>query len=131
MGRGWSPPHRSPEGASHRWSAAAESTLLVPLDLPRDRRLRLEGSASQTPENLSQTIELLVNGKPLAALAVPPRSTVLETDVPARFWKEGLNVISFRYAWTLTAGDGVGPDPPGSAWRLERLELASGTVGSR
>jgi hypothetical protein len=124
LGRGWSAPSHPPGGAPCRWSIDQESTLIVPLRAPVGRRLRLQGAASRTPEHRSQTVAILVNGESPATLTVPRRSTVFDIDVPARFWKTGLNVIMFRYAWTQGAREGTTGGPVGSAWRLERVELA-------
>jgi hypothetical protein len=124
VGSGWSEPFQSQGGVPYRWSTGLESTLIVPLGASRDRRLRLRGAASWTHQNRSQIIAVLVNDRSLATLTVPQRSTALEMDVPARFWKSGLNVIRFRYAWIIPARHATASGPVDSAWKLEQVALA-------
>ncbi len=121
LGRGWSLAESSP---SARWSLGGESTLLVPLSQPLDRILRVRARASRHPAGLPQTVGVEINGRRAGQWSFSSRSEERALEVPAAFWRRGLNEIRFVYAWTVVAGEAYrGSDPRRVAWRVEEVEL--------
>jgi len=124
LGSGWSAPEQMANGSSYRWSVGSESTWLVPLVEPFDYQLRLNGEPSRHPAGWRQTVSISVNGNRVATITAADGWQILETRVPASFWRKGLNEIQLLYGWTVEAGSVYGgSDDRQIALRLAGLEL--------
>jgi hypothetical protein len=76
---------------------------------------------------LPQTVGVEINGRRAGQWSFSPRSEERALEVPAAFWRRGLNEVRFVYAWTVVAGEAYrGSDPRRVAWRVEEVELRAG-----
>ncbi len=124
LGRGWSIPERDSSGVSFRWSEGPSSSWLVSLFDPYDYHLSLRGGIARHPERDRQSVGLEVNGERVAVLSWRRDESEVETVVPRRFWRSGLNEIVLRYGYTVPGGEIYGgADPRLLGIRLARLEL--------
>jgi len=124
VGRGWSPRQSGADGRPFRWSEGLVSSLLVTLPSPAPYRLHFEGVACRHPGGRAQTFAIEVNGHAAGEVSLAQGSVAQEIGVPASAWREGLNEITLRYAWSLprTEAETVG-EREGSAWRLQVFAL--------
>jgi hypothetical protein len=124
LGRGWSYPESSPDGAAFRWSDGPESTVLASLAAPRDYRLAFRGEPARPAAGLSQSVTVRVNGHGVGAWTLAAGRQTQTMSIGASAWRRGLNEVRFTYGWTIDAGEVYGtPDRRRIAWRLERLVL--------
>jgi hypothetical protein len=122
MGRGWSRPTRG--GPLARWAEEDETTLLVTLTAPADRRLRLRAAAARHPEGRAQEVSVAVNGRPAGVAQLTPDGQTWDAAVPAASWREGLNEIRFRASWRLSRKEAWSVDElPFVGWRLETVAI--------
>ena len=122
MGRGWSRLAASEAGG--RWAEEDETTLLVTLTAPADRRLRLRGSAPRHPEGREQVVAVQVNGHPAGRFSLTLVGRSWEATLPAAAWRPGLNEVRFRTAWRLAREEARAVDqPPFVGWKLEELAI--------
>ncbi|HXV60633.1 MAG TPA: hypothetical protein VEK15_08065 [Vicinamibacteria bacterium] len=124
IGRGWSVPETSSDGATFRWSSGGESTMLFTLFEPFDYRLRVTVEPSSHPDQSRQVVFVSVNGHIAARLGLNEGWQTVGAPVPASFWREGLNEVELRYAWTIRANEVYGvADDRQIAVKLARFEL--------
>ena len=124
LGQGWSIREEDPNGQTYRWSTGSQSSWLISLFEPYRYRLRLTGEASGSRGGLPLSIVVVINGRGAGQLGFTEGREVVETIVPSRFWKPGLNEIVFQYNRTVRADEVYGgSDPRQIGLRLETLEM--------
>jgi hypothetical protein len=93
-----------------RWSQR-ESRLIVPLDHPAPLRVALRLRAFSYPGSAPQTMVLAINDRPLPPLAIGPEWNDVQWDVPADFWRGGINRLALRFTYEARPVDvGQGGD---------------------
>lgn len=93
LGRGWSPPDEDAGGGRFRRATGPESTLLVTLTAPETRALGL-GLAADGNAAGPRAVDLLVNGRLVRRVDLPPARAEVVVVVPSAFWVAGLNEIA-------------------------------------
>jgi hypothetical protein len=95
-GDGWQGPEGA-KGEEFRWATAKQASLLIPRLAPRNRRVVAHVLPFGHPSLPEQTMALSVNGRSAGAVAVPFAWRDYAFDVPAAFWREGLNTLTFTF----------------------------------
>lgn len=98
LGAGWSGFEQMPAGDSFMWCMAKDCTLLVD-GKQTDQIVRTRLFAYSFPGAPPQTVNLVLNGRPLGSQPLPASPTVLQFEAPAAAWKNGRNELRFRFAY--------------------------------
>ncbi len=130
QGRGWSYPEQNDQGASFRWVVGEQAELGLPIGEPRDARIRLRALPFLYPEAPPQRMALWLNETHLATLDLSAAWNEYEVEVPASSWSSGANVLTLRFANTVspaTVIEGAG-DGRSLSVALDYLEVFLGEV---
>ena len=120
---GWHAPEREGQ-TTFRW-AATPATVLVPLDHAATLRLQIRVHAFAFAGAPPQSLTVIVNGQPAAALAVPTDWQTLECDVAVERWHAGVNTLTLEFAWARRPVDvGAGGDTRPLAAAVDYIRLA-------
>jgi len=83
----------------------------VPLVEPDDYALDLRCAPFTVPGAPEQTVDVTVNGKPVASLRLPPGLTEQHVVIPASVLRANLNRLAFRYGYVRSPTSvGLGED---------------------
>jgi hypothetical protein len=94
---GWGLPTGG-EGGSAWWTAASPATLVLPLALPSDRRVRVEveARARRVEPVRRPRITVLVNNREIGSFeADPDKPSIATITSPREAWIDGFNRVSF------------------------------------
>jgi mannosyltransferase len=95
-GEGWA----LPEGG-FRWAVGRRASIEVPRWGARDRVVRMRAMPFAQP----QSMRVSVNGAFAGELALVPAWSEYALQVPARFWRNGWNTVTFDFARALAPAD--------------------------
>lgn len=106
LGFGWGPSEMS-DGVQYRWIKRLEADVNLELESPRDGLLTVRARPQYVPYT-RQTVSVLVNGKFAGEWGCKDHAGFEDysLEIPARFWREGTNRLTFRMAYRKR----VGPD---------------------
>jgi hypothetical protein len=133
LGSGWWAPERA--DVSWRWTVEPAAYLIAPLLPPIYLRapdvgdeagflLRFRGRPFVFPGGPQQTIDIDVDGQPIASVEMRPEISVYEVRVPRSALRRSLNEIRFRFAYNESPLDaGVSDDPRPLAVLFEAIEF--------
>jgi len=98
--------------ASFRWSSGPASSLVVPLREPADYVLDLRCTPFTYPGAPTQTLDVIVNGRPTARFELAPGWNERRVELAASTIRPDLNLIELRYGYSRSPRDsGTGDDP--------------------
>jgi mannosyltransferase len=98
LGDGWA--NAEGEGReSFRWAVGRGATVDFPRAAPRERVIRLNAYPI-----LQQTMGVSLNGHALATLPMAREWRDYDIPAPARFWREGLNTVTFSFSNATSPG---------------------------
>jgi len=121
FGSGWYPVERRPDGSTYRWTAAT-AELVVPIGAPRAATVTLTAEPFVQAGRPDCAVTLVVNGHRAGSRPLQPSPTSVAWDVPAGFWRSGLNALVFEVA-------GAGrPSAAGNSKDDRLLGIAVGTI---
>lgn len=92
---GWGNPERD-----FRWATAERATITIPRWSSRDDVLRMR----VLPVAAGQTMRVALNGHAIADLALPHEWTEQSFNAPARLWIDGVNTLTFDFAFVRVPG---------------------------
>jgi hypothetical protein len=117
-GEGWSDDEEV-FSASANWVQGTEAQLFFPVRGSGDRRLALRITPFAYPDAPSQTVDLVLNDKPVRwTLYLDEGWQVMETTLPESMLRQGLNTLTLRFDHATRPSDvlpGVGDERPLSA----------------
>lgn len=120
---GWEDPD---PGKAWVWAVGRESSVRLDLGEPQPRTAVLRCSPFSFPRARAQTVDVIVNGKPVKRMRLRPGFFDYRVPIPARAFVEGENRITFRYGYARAARDVIpgskGERPLAVAWDSLRLE---------
>jgi hypothetical protein len=120
---GWHAAEREGQ-TTFRW-AETPASVLVPLDHAAPLRVQIRIHAFAFAGAPPQSLTLLVNGRTLATLAVPPDWQTLESATPAEAWHSGVNTLTLEFAWARRPVDvGAGGDTRPLSAALDYVRLS-------
>jgi arylsulfatase A-like enzyme len=97
----WSAPSTIGKQAG-AWAIGTRSEVVVSLDEPRDRELILVCWSVNAPQLPRIKMAVRINGKPVTTLVLESdEGATYQVPVPARYWLEGDNRLSFKYSHTI------------------------------
>lgn len=105
QGEGWDGPEEV-YGVSATWATAREARVFLTLPDTEPYRLTIRAAPFAYPDGLPQTMQALLNGHPLGP-ARPMTAGYQEYtfDAPAGWAREGLNVLTLRFAYARRPRD--------------------------
>jgi hypothetical protein len=97
FGEGWA----LPEGGGReafRWALGTRAVVTVPRSGARDRVVRINVLPFTHPSLPPQRVRLSVNGQAMRELTLASRWEEQTIEVPAHFWLDGWNTLTFEFA---------------------------------
>jgi hypothetical protein len=99
---GWGGNERwAPGGPTMQWANDRESSLMLRLGEPVDRRLEVRMRPFVYPGSPPQTVGISVNGTFRSTLVLEPDWTVYRVPLPATSFRSGLNTLTFTYGYAV------------------------------
>jgi mannosyltransferase len=80
-----------------RWAVGPRATLVFPRRARRDRTIRFYAYPV-----LPQTMRVSLNGRAIGSIALAPEWRDYSLEVPAVFWNEGMNTLTFDFEKTVS-----------------------------
>ncbi len=99
-GAGWNTPERRPDGERFQWIAGRRAELALPA-LPPGGSLRLEANPLAYPDAPPQSLELSLDGRPIAQLIVQPGWSVHTIALPEDLRAAGLHLLTFDLGYAV------------------------------
>ncbi len=97
FGEGWA----MSEGGGReafRWALGKRAVVTFPRSTPRDRVVRINVLPFSHPSLPPQSVRVLVNGYAVGDVTLAPRWDERALAIPAHFWLEGWNTLTFDFA---------------------------------
>lgn len=123
LGTGWSFPETSGDGTHFRWAAGQTAEIGFLKSTPRDSILQLRLFPFPTSGKPPQTIEILLNHRPVMLLELSPGWKIYRVPIPAEFWRPGANLVTLRFGWLRSPAD-FDPDSVDSRSLAVAFDLA-------
>ena len=105
LGTGWSFPETSGDGTQFRWAARQTAEIGFLKSTPRDSILQLRLFPFPTSDKPPQTMEILLNHRPVTRLEISPGWNIYRVPMPARFWRPGANLVTLRFGRLRSPAD--------------------------
>jgi hypothetical protein len=124
----WSNERWAPGGPTMQWANDRESSLMLALGEPVDRRLEVRMHPFLYPGSPPQTVTISVNGAFRGTLVLEPDWAVYRVPLPAASFRSGLNTLTFTYGYAIVPARVIpgNPDTRTLAVAFDSLVLAPG-----
>lgn len=104
-GQGWSQAETNPEGISFRWAQASASELAVGQRQAGDSAIRFRALPFEYPDASPQTVEILLNDRPIAQLQMAQGWQDYSVLASAADWRPGINLLTLKFGRTTAPSE--------------------------